>query len=1820
MNSKFTVCFIFIFTFFNSFLKAQTLPDKATTEIFSCNSSDGKKGVLKFLFKDGDIPDPDNFQYKRLYLQAPLGDGNVDYIFSAQNTDDFKKVNAPVLKEDTLIFSNLEIGAYVLYFENLLNLGTYYGGDPADGGTEIPSLTFDASTPDFAIPNHSQTYTASTNFGGSVEYSLFSSNYGVIDSQGEVRWNDEFNTVENAFDTVYAESTNACGMKVTVTNEVKPLLMKMFTFLEKKDGSVEYDIFHFKLSDFKRYTFEEAADITKDGVSLVEGRDFNISRIKFHFKDQGLEKSHDGGLTMHDKSVFDSYDENDDNRIDLVWMTATVRMSGVDYDLRSQTECLGECDKKKEMKLVLSKPLSEYCENNSDSLSIDESNSKGLDDGVLKWYVGGVEKPSWSDLRKVPLAGLDSGTHQLRVVLVPNSGEPSIKDETSIEINGFPENFLSKVKLTGACLASLHLDSALDKSLTKAYEVEYSEDATFDLLKSGDAHDGTYYVRLKSKNQINSKHCYSDAKTVEVEKDPVPQIQVTPPIEACKGDTVNLNDFITSVSKVYEKDSVYFYDDANPSTRLDSLFPVQKNSRISIRIHFEKECSTGEKVDVKMLDLPVLVVKADELKACASADLMDAIDVPNSNYTSLIFSKTKDFSTPLVANEISAFNTSGLNTIWVKALNASSCDTVKSFQVNVLAETKVSLVHENTQPTCDKSTGTISIKNPLANVSYTLKDASGMLIPVKEITGAKVFEDLATGDYTLTASSTELCQTESLETISINPFVPTLTFDAAAPDFAIPNHSQNYTASTNFEGSVKYSLYSEKHGIADGTGKKHQYGTINPNTGLVLWNHTLNMVDTNYALDTICVESTTTCGDKLLTKKAVRPLLMKMFTFLEKKDGSEESDIFHFKFSDFKRYTFEEAAKIIKNGVSLVEGPDFNISGIEFHFKDQGLKQRHDGGLTMHDKSVFDSYDQNSDNRIDSVWMTATVSMSGVNYDLRSNTECVGECMEVVLSKPLSEYCENNSDSLSIDVAESKGLDDGVLKWYVGGVEKPSWGGEKRIPLKSLAIGDREVKVELVSKSGAEILAEATVNFEIKRVSQIVLESNITQPTCDKSTGTISIKNPLANVSYTLKDASGVLIPVKEITGAKVFEALATGDYTLTASSTELCQTESSKTVTIVAPSDCSACELILGEVDIQNVNCSDSDNGTLKIRSAVGGSGFYTYTLLDSDKATVLRPQQNKAVFESLGLGDYYIELRDRNNLSCVVYSNLISIETQAGIKGVELLSKSNSKCFDKPNGAASFTMDSEEQSFEYFIDLEEHREWKNVSNRETLTGLPVGSYAILFRVNEQDLCPVSYDLSIENMNASDLTLEWESINQTDCDGNTGSFKVTKTSGGNGKPYQYKFMNSDFENLPEEGKFYGLGRSVYQLEVKDKEGCMKSFPVELGGPEVIDFAISATNPSCDGDDGLLEIDINTNSTNFPGPYFISVAKDGEFLEKELELSSSLKSLEGMSYGDYEISVKVSDSEKACPNQKNIVLDKIGTKIKYDLELIPPACKDDDVTVLISNLFAEKNNGVNVTIYNQNQSVVDSFSIAYRSDVDFISESKNLGKLEAGDYTLRISQEQRGSECVMRSQESFVLTRASSVLEIGDLEYDPENLAYHGVLGDQGIINLKSIKRSGASPYSLELVANEVYLKSEGDFISEVALGSLAVSDTLEHRFTDLYGGDYTVVLTDSLGCRVEETITLPEDKNIWIPNVFTPNDDGVNDEFYIRNMPTNSGGNWKMIIKNKSGLVVFESDDYHEKNLWNGGDLPADIYYYYLETPEQRSFSGWVKVLRVRF
>ena len=125
----------------------------------------------------------------------------------------------------------------------------------------------------------------------------------------------------------------------------------------------------------------------------------------------------------------------------------------------------------------------------------------------------------------------------------------------------------------------------------------------------------------------------------------------------------------------------------------------------------------------------------------------------------------------------------------------------------------------------------------------------------------------------------------------------------------------------------------------------------------------------------------------------------------------------------------------------------------------------------------------------------------------------------------------------------------------------------------------------------------------------------------------------------------------------------------------------------------------------------------------------------------------------------------------------------------------------------------------------------------------------------------------------------------------------------------------------------------------------------------------------------------------------------------------------------------------------------------------------------------------------------------------------------------------------------------------------------------------------------------------------------LSTQNKFAHLYDYLPPGVYRVKLRDAAGCIKTLDVEIPLETSLYVPNIFTPNNDGVNDEFEILNLPLS--GTHQLIITNRWGNEVFKSGDYREGNFWNADNVAEGIYYYRLKVDGGQVYNGWVEIVR---
>jgi gliding motility-associated-like protein len=131
----------------------------------------------------------------------------------------------------------------------------------------------------------------------------------------------------------------------------------------------------------------------------------------------------------------------------------------------------------------------------------------------------------------------------------------------------------------------------------------------------------------------------------------------------------------------------------------------------------------------------------------------------------------------------------------------------------------------------------------------------------------------------------------------------------------------------------------------------------------------------------------------------------------------------------------------------------------------------------------------------------------------------------------------------------------------------------------------------------------------------------------------------------------------------------------------------------------------------------------------------------------------------------------------------------------------------------------------------------------------------------------------------------------------------------------------------------------------------------------------------------------------------------------------------------------------------------------------------------------------------------------------------------------------------------------------------------------------------------------DAYLWDFGD-------GNTSTDINPEHTYLSAGNFDVTLTVFKSSVCNasmVKGQFMISADNILFVPNTFTPNNDGLNDEFVI-NMSNIK--NYRIQIFNRFGVPLFLSNDIfdHWKGFYKNETLPVGTYYYVIDATDFNS------------
>jgi gliding motility-associated-like protein len=581
---------------------------------------------------------------------------------------------------------------------------------------------------------------------------------------------------------------------------------------------------------------------------------------------------------------------------------------------------------------------------------------------------------------------------------------------------------------------------------------------------------------------------------------------------------------------------------------------------------------------------------------------------------------------------------------------------------------------------------------------------------------------------------------------------------------------------------------------------------------------------------------------------------------------------------------------------------------------------------------------------------------------------------------------------------------------------------------------------------------------------------------------------------------------------------------------------------------------------------------------------GNYTLEVLDSNGCTT-----SIGPFTIIDAGDVLIDEVEFTNEHCGQQDGSITINATSGL--------SDMLFFSIDNGANYFT------------------------NQGVFTGLSAGSYAV--RVRDSSDCQdvfMNNPIIIENLDASEIT----SVNIGACaqGQSNGSIEITALGGGDTLYYS---IDNGVNFQINDGGFYDLLAGFYTCVVMDEVGCDTTFVVEV--PEEITLrlqAVAGEDEVCPGNTAFV-------------PLYVSNFNDVAYFKTTLLYDMTLLTCTG--YANTQTQIEDSLEVMLFPAEG-----------KVELLWHAPSVSLPDNTVLADLVFESLDPGLSMVSWDGSAGASQFLnSTGLTIPVDYY-----LGSVRIYQEVL-FSPGQDIEACQGEDIEISPMLWSSNG-EVGYLWSDPT-----GITSTNEILSISNAQPTHSGTWSLRITDTlNCYSEDSVEItIHPTPVPAFAGQDTItteepveidagngyasylwntgetEQHITAEVEDWYSVMIESLYGCAGEDSVYVqfvtapppppppeePPGELVLLPNAFTPDGDGLNDEFKAIGQPDKLTS-FSMKIFNRWGQMVFETKDVTQgwDGTYQGKPSPSGTYVYRLDySISSRSFDTSGTVILVR-
>ncbi len=643
-------------------------------------------------------------------------------------------------------------------------------------------------------------------------------------------------------------------------------------------------------------------------------------------------------------------------------------------------------------------------------------------------------------------------------------------------------------------------------------------------------------------------------------------------------------------------------------------------------------------------------------------------------------------------------------------------------------------------------------------------------------------------------------------------------------------------------------------------------------------------------------------------------------------------------------------------------------------------------------------------------------------------------------------------------------------------------------------------------------------------------------------------------------------------------------------------------------------CTLFTTIVTEVKPTCSGEDDGQLTFE-ITGGNPLPNYTIILIDTVIVSGVKvanttgktgapSTPIVFTGLKPAQYYYRVVDADANICTLPYKL---DRQVNIVA-EVVEVSVPTCQGSPTGTARINIVSGGTSpYEYSI-IGDFSDARPFISGELITDIPGNTAVILIRDDATDACPAEVTVDIQDGAIPPVVLVTALKQDASCNGNDGSIQINLSGGAGALTYKFGLEGNelDLTGLPADNTFTGLASGDYRLVVSDASGCgpyifdkSVNNGFSVGFPGIVEYSILDINePTClgGGSDGRLRLVIENN--NSLGNYEFAILTSPTAIPADADYTpASLNPVtvsDALSANTYYIWLRSLNAD--CPTIATVDIGG-AIPITYEVTNINEQCFDDGGFIELSNITGVPFNDFQYQLKLDGETI-DPGAFTYTESLGTV----RTRELEPGNYEITLLQSSPYG-CVTAPQ-SVTIIGPSAELAIQD-PIIPSPDQETSFIDDPSAVRIFTVT-GGAPVYFMSLI-NSI------DEVIRPATEVLLVNTSYSLQYAGLAPGTFTAQVTDEFGCVAEKEFVVGVKTEIFIPNVFTPNNDpdNRNEVFFIRNLAPSGA---QLVISNRWGNEVYSTKNY--QNDWNAEGVSDGIYFYNLRSNGQE-FTGWVEIIR---